>query len=213
MKTVALTGELRSTLGSKDSRALRNEGKVPCVLYGGGDHIHFYIYSPDFKALVYTPNMYKVQLTIEGKKYLAILHDMQFHPVNESIIHADFLAVDEKKIVTVSIPVKVSGNSPGVRNGGKLIQKIQRLKVKGLIANIPDTVELNIDTMELGQSIKVKDISIKNIEILDSKDNAVVSVKLTRNVIKADEPAAGAAATAAAPAAAAPAAKAPEKKK
>jgi large subunit ribosomal protein L25 len=197
MKTVALTGELRSTLGSKDSRALRNEGKVPCVLYGGGDHIHFFVYSPDFKALVYTPNMYKVQLTIEGKKYLAILHEMQFHPVNESIMHADFLAVDEKKIVTVSIPVKVSGNSPGVRAGGKLIQKIQRLKVKGLISNIPDTVELNIDTLELGQSIKVKNISIPNIDILDSKDNAVVSVKMTRNVVKADEPAAaGAPATA-----------------
>jgi len=187
MKTVALTGELRSSLGSKDSRALRSEGKVPCVLYGGGDHIHFYIYSPDFKSLVYTPNMYKVQLSIEGKQYLAILHDMQFHPVNESIIHADFLAVDEKKIVTVSIPVKVSGNSPGVRAGGKLIQKIQRLKVKGLIANIPDTVELNIDALELGQSIKVKNISLDNIEILDSKDNAVVSVKMTRNVVKAEE--------------------------
>ena len=85
MKTVALTGELRSDLGSKYSRAMRNEGKVPCVLYGGGDHIHFFVYAPDFKALVYTPNTYKVQLTIEGKKYMAILHDMQFHPVNESI--------------------------------------------------------------------------------------------------------------------------------
>ena len=187
MKTVALTGELRSTLGSKDSRALRNEGKVPCVLYGGGDHIHFFIYSPDFKNLVYTPNMYKVQLTIEGKKYLAILQDMQFHPVNESIIHADFLAVDDKKVVTVSIPVKVEGNSPGVRAGGKLIQKIQRLKVKGLISNIPDSVNLNISELDLGQSIKVKNITLDNIEILDSKDNAVVSVKMTRNVVKAEE--------------------------
>lgn len=200
MKTVALTGELRSTLGSKDSRALRNEGKVPCVLYGGGEHIHFYIYSPDFKALVYTPNTYKVQLTIEGKKHLAILQDMQFHPVNDSIIHADFLSVDDKKIVTVSIPVKVSGNSPGVRAGGKLIQKIQRLKVKGLIADIPDAVELNIDELELGQSIKVKNIELKNVEILDSKDNAVVSVKMTRNVVKGEEAAAGAAPAAAAPA-------------
>ena len=133
MKTVALTGELRSDLGSKYSRAMRNEGKVPCVLYGGGDHIHFFVYAPDFKALVYTPNTYKVQLTIEGKKYMAILHDMQFHPVNESILHADFLAVDEKNPITVSIPVTVEGNSPGVRAGGKLIQKIQRLKIKGLI--------------------------------------------------------------------------------
>lgn len=190
MKTVALKGDLRTELGSKSSRALRNEGKVPCVLYGGNELVHFYIYSPDFKNLVYTPNTYQVQLTIEGKKYQAILQDMQFHPVNEAIIHADFLLVDDAKSVTVSIPVKVTGNSPGVRAGGKLIQKIQRLKVKGLIKNIPDSVEVNIDTLDLGQSIKVKHLEVSNIEILDSKDNALVSVKMTRNVVKEDAAAA-----------------------
>jgi large subunit ribosomal protein L25 len=128
--------------------------------------------------------MYKVQLTIEGKKYQAILQDMQFHPVNEAIIHADFLLVDDKKQVTVSIPVKVTGNSPGVRSGGKLIQKVQRLKIKGLISNIPDSVDVNIDTLDLGQSIKIKQINIPNIDILDSKDNAIVTVKMTRNVVK-----------------------------
>src|SRR5574343_194906 len=191
MKTVALTGELRSNLGSKSSRALRNEGKVPCVLYGGSELVHFFIYSPDFKNLVYTPNTYKVQLTIEGKKYQAILQDMQFHPVNEAILHADFLLVDDKKQVTVSIPVKVTGNSPGVRSGGKLIQKVQRLKIKGLISNIPDSVDVNIDTLDLGQSIKIKQISIPNIEILDSKDNAIVTVKMTRNVVKEEAAPAG----------------------
>ena len=184
MKTVALTGELRTDLGTKHSRAMRNEGKVPCVLYGGGDHIHFYVYSPDFKALVYTPNTYKVQLTIDGKKYMSILHDMQFHPVNEAILHADFLAVDEKKPITVSIPVLIEGNSPGVRAGGKLIQKIQRLKVKGLISNIPDSINVNIDQLDLGQSIKVKNVEVSNIELLDNKDNAIVTVKMTRNVVK-----------------------------
>jgi large subunit ribosomal protein L25 len=128
--------------------------------------------------------MYKVQLTIEGKKYQAILQDMQFHPVNEAIIHADFLLVDDKKQVTVSIPVKVTGNSPGVRSGGKLIQKVMRLKVKGLISNIPDSVDVNIDALDLGQSIKIKQISIPNVDILDSKDNAIVTVKMTRNVVK-----------------------------
>ena len=184
MKTVALTGELRTDLGTKHSRAMRNEGKVPCVLYGGGDHIHFYVYSPDFKALVYTPNTYKVQLTIDGKKYMSILHDMQFHPVNEAILHADFLAVDEKKPITVSIPVLIEGNSPGVRAGGKLIQKIQRLKIKGLISNIPDSINVNIDQLDLGQSIKVKNVEVSNIELLDNKDNAIVTVKMTRNVVK-----------------------------
>lgn len=189
MKTVALTGELRPNLGSKYSNALRNEGKVPCVLYGEGNLIHFFVYSPDFKALVYTPNTYKVQLTIEGKKYMAILQDMQFHPVNEAIMHADFLSVTDIKPITVTIPVTVSGNSPGVRAGGKLIQKIQRVKIKGLISHIPDNIDINIDQLDLGQSIKVKDLSISNVEILDNKDNAVVSVKMTRNVVKAEEPA------------------------
>ncbi len=193
MKTVALTGEFRPSLGTKDAKTLRNEGKVPCVLYGGGEVLHFFVYAPDFNALVYTPNTYKVQITIDGKKYLAILQDMQFHPVNESILHADFLAVDENKSVTLSIPIKVTGNSPGVRAGGKLIQKIQRLKVRGSINKIPDFVEIAIDTLEIGQSVKVKELSIKDVEILDSKENAVISVKITRNVVAAD-------ATAAAPA-------------
>jgi large subunit ribosomal protein L25 len=115
---------------------------------------------------------------------MAILHDMQFHPVNEAILHADFLAVDEKKPVTVSIPVLIEGNSPGVRAGGKLIQKIQRLKVKGLISNIPDAINVNIDQLDLGQSIKVKNIEASKIELLDNKDNAIVTVKMTRNVVK-----------------------------
>lgn len=183
MKTVALTGEFRPSLGTKDAKTLRNEGKVPCVLYGGGEVLHFFVYAPDFNALVYTPNTYKVQLTIEGKKYLAVLQDMQFHPVNETILHADFLAVDEKKSVVVSIPIKVTGNSPGVRAGGKLIQKIQRLKVRGTINNIPDAVVVPIDTLEIGQSIKVKELDIKGIEVLDAPENAVISVKITRNVV------------------------------
>lgn len=183
MKTVALTAELRPSLGTKDAKALRNEGKVPCVLYGGGEVLHFFVYAPDFNALVYTPNTYKVQLTIDGKKHLAILQDMQFHPVNESILHADFLAVDENKSVLLSIPIKVTGNSPGVRAGGKLIQKIQRLKVRGSISKIPDFVEISISNLEIGQSVKVKELSIPNVEILDAKENAVISVKITRNVV------------------------------
>jgi large subunit ribosomal protein L25 len=118
---------------------------------------------------------------------MAILQEMQFHPVNEAIIHADFLTVTETKPVTVTIPVVVEGNSPGVRAGGKLIQKIQRIKIKGLISHIPDSIQVNIDQLDLGQSTKVKDIQIPNIEILDNKDNAIVSVKMTRNVVKAEE--------------------------
>ncbi|MBC7450857.1 MAG: 50S ribosomal protein L25/general stress protein Ctc [Cytophagales bacterium] len=185
MKTIALTGVTRETLGTKDAKALRNEGKVPCVLYGGGEHSHFYVYAADFKNLVYTPNTYKVQLTLNDKKYLAILQDMQFHPISETIIHADFLAVAEDKPVIVSIPVKVVGNSPGVRAGGRLAQKITRLQVRGLINDIPDNIEVTIEGLEIGQSTKVKDIPASKVDILDAKENAVISIKMTRNVATA----------------------------
>ena len=130
MKTILLKGELRKGLGTSSSKALRYEGKVPCALYGGGDNINFAVYQADFKKLVYTPNVYKVRLDIEGKMHEAILQDIQYHPVSEAIIHVDFLSVPENKDVIMEIPIKVVGNAPGVRAGGKLITKLNKLKVR-----------------------------------------------------------------------------------
>jgi large subunit ribosomal protein L25 len=181
MKSVALFGHARTDVGKVSTKALREEGKVPCVLYGGTDHVHFSMYEPDFKLLVYTPNTYKVKLDIDGKEYRAILKDIQFHPVNDSIVHADFLEIHEDKAVEIGIPVKLVGNSIGVRQGGKLVVKSKKLKVKALPSQLPDFIEVNIDTLEIGKSIKVADITATaGITLLDSPNNPVVSVNTTR---------------------------------
>ncbi|MDP1728277.1 MAG: 50S ribosomal protein L25/general stress protein Ctc [Bacteroidota bacterium] len=205
MKSVALFGYKRPETGKVSSKSLRNEGKVPCVLYGGTEHVHFSVYSPDFKILVYTPNTYKVQLDIDGKIYNAILQDVQFHPVNDTILHADFLEVDDSKPVEIGIPVKLIGNSIGVRQGGKLVVKSKKLRVRALPSELPDFIEVNIDNLEIGKSIKVADITGSGLNLLDSPNNPVVSVITTRAAQEAakDEvkaPAAAAAAPAAAPA-------------
>jgi len=186
MKTILLKGELRSEVGSRTAKELRNKGMVPCVMYSnGGEGLHFAIYQADFKNLVYTPNAYKVKLNVEGKEYNAILQDVQFHPVSEAILHADFMEVQAGKKVVMEVPVRVVGNSPGVRAGGKLVKKINRLRLRGDLKDMPDYVDVAIDTLEIGQSAKVRTISLVNLEILDAPENAIVSVKTTRALMQA----------------------------
>jgi large subunit ribosomal protein L25 len=185
MKTLAMFGYKRNDLGKAATKAVRAAGKVPCVLYGGKEHLHFTMYESDFKLLVYTPNTYKVQLDIDGVVFKTVLKDMQFHPVNDSIIHADFLELNENKEIEVFIPIKCVGNSVGVRQGGKLMIKQQKLRVKGLPANLPEFIEIKIDALEIGKSIVVKELSSPNIVLLDSPNNPVVSVKSTRAAVAA----------------------------
>jgi large subunit ribosomal protein L25 len=180
MKSVAIFGNVRKGLGKADSRELRSEGKVPCVLYGGKENVHFSVYVSDFKELVYTPSTYLVKLDVDGAIYKASLQEVQFHPVNDVIIHADFLQVTDDKPIIINIPVRITGNSPGVRQGGKLQQRLKKLKVKALPANLPDFVEVNIDSLEMGKSIRVNEVTAKNIQILDEGSNPVVSVVATR---------------------------------
>jgi large subunit ribosomal protein L25 len=186
MKTILLKGELRNEVGTRTAKELRSKGMVPCVMYSNGkEATHFAIYQADFKNLVYTPNAYKVQLNVEGTQYSAILQDIQFHPVSEAIIHADFMQVDESKKVVMEVPVRVVGNSPGVRAGGKLVKKINRLRVRGFLKDMPDFIDVSIDTLEIGQSAKVRVLSLENLEILDAPENAIVSVKTTRALMQA----------------------------
>jgi large subunit ribosomal protein L25 len=180
MKSVAMFGYLRDGVGKASTKTLRNEGKVPCVMYGPNEHIHFSMYSADFKPLVYTPNAYKVKLDIDGKIYRAILKDIQFHPVNDSILHADFLEIQDDKEIEMMIPVKLTGNSVGVRQGGKLIVKYKKLRVSCLPPNLPDFIEISIDTLEIGKSVKVSEVATNNFKLLDAPNNPVVSVKVTR---------------------------------
>ncbi len=185
MKTIVLKGDARNGTGKKATKALRSEGKVPCVVYGKNGNHHFGVYEYDFKNLVYTPNTYLVQLNLEEGKILAKLQDIQFHPVNEAIIHADFMEVSPDVPLTISIPVHLSGTAAGVRAGGKLTLKIKKLAVKGLIKDIPDAIDVNIEKLEIGQNIRVGDIDVKGLELLDTKANSVVSVTVTRASISA----------------------------
>lgn len=200
MKSVAIFGNVRANLGKADSRELRLQGKVPCVLYGGKENVHFSVYASDFKELVYTPNTYLVKLDIDGTQYRASLQDMQFHAVNDTITHADFLQVFDDKPITMNIPVRLNGTSPGVRQGGKLQVRLKKLRVKALPKQLPDFVDISIDALEIGKSIRVGDIKTEGYQILDAASNPVVNVSVTRASKEAETPAAGAAPAAAKPA-------------
>lgn len=180
MKVIALKGEERNGLGKSATKKVRNEGKVPCVIYGRGENHHFTVYQADFKHLVFTPNTYLVKVSVGDMTKLAKVQEVQFHPVSEDIIHADFYEVDDKNPISIPVPVQIVGKSPGVMAGGKLQLKIKKLMVSGLIANLPESIEVNIDTLEIGKSVKVGDISLDNLDLLDSENNSIVSCIVTR---------------------------------
>ncbi len=206
MKTVILSGSPRANVGKVNAKALRVSGHVPCVIYGGGEQIHFSTDSRNFKEIIYTPETNLVQIEVGGKTYKTVLQEAQYHKINDKLIHADFLLVNEDKPVVVQVPVKTVGQSEGVKAGGKLVLKMRKIKVKGLVAKLPASIELNIEKLAIGKSISIGDISIDGLTLLHPKNISVVSVQTTRNVV-AEETPAPAAKTAAAPAKAAPAKK------
>jgi len=179
MKTIFLKGEMRTEVGTRTAKVLRAEGKVPCNMYGLADgNLNFAVYQADFKNLVYTPNVYKVKIELDGKNYDAILQDIQYHPVSDMIIHCDFVAVDASKPVVMEIPVRVVGNSPGVRAGGKLVKKLNRLRVRGLIQDLPDFIDVSIDTLEIGQSAKVGHVEVSGFEFFKPTNSTLAEFKL-----------------------------------
>lgn len=211
MKSVSISGSPRANVGKKDAKALRVAELVPCVLYGGKGQIHFSAPATSFKNLIYTPEVNTVNIEVGGQKYHAILQEAQFHVINDSLLHVDFLEIKPGKPVVMSIPVRTTGTSPGVRAGGKLVKKLKTLRVKGLVEKMPDTIDIAIDALEIGGSVRVKDIQIDGLTFLNAENVTVVSVDTTRAAAAAEAaPAAGA--KAAAPAAkAAPAAAAAAK--
>jgi large subunit ribosomal protein L25 len=180
MKTIELKGTVRETVGKKNAKKVRKSEEIPCVIYGGEKNIHFSGVAREFKKIVYTPSVYIVKIEIEGKHYETIMQDIQFHPVTDNVLHIDFLEVNEIKPIVVKIPVQLEGFAKGVKTGGKLSQLTRTLKVKGLAKHLPDYLSVNIDDLELGKSIKVGELNYENIELLDSKNAVVASVKLTR---------------------------------
>ena len=180
MKVVKIKGELRESIGKKNSNKLRAEEKIPSVMYGGEKNIHFSVGEKALKKIVFTPNVYLVDVEIDGKEVQAIIQDIQFHPVTDKVIHVDFLQVFKGKPVTIAIPVAVVGTSPGVQAGGKMQLTTRKLIAKALPKDLPDTLDVDISKLELGKSIKIGELDFENIELLNSKNSVVVSVKLTR---------------------------------
>lgn len=214
MKTIEIKGSFRKELGKKSTKLLRKEDNVPCVIYGKEKNIHFHAHENSFKNLVYTHEAHLVKLSLDDKEYKAVLKDMQFHPVSDKILHADFIEIFDNKPVIISIPVKVLGDSVGVIAGGKLSIRRRTLKVKGLAPDLPEFLPVDITDLKIHQSVKVGDLSFPKIELLDPKISTVLSVATSRVVQKTEEEtlAEEAAATAATEAAAAATAPAEEKK-
>ncbi|MDX9940678.1 MAG: 50S ribosomal protein L25/general stress protein Ctc [Bacteroidales bacterium] len=182
MKKVSVSGSPRENVGKKDAKRLRREGMVPCVIYGGKEQIQFAASEKEFKDVVYTPEACLIELNIDGKKFNAILQDIQFHPVTERILHADFLEIFDNKPVKVSIPVKLSGNSPGVIKGGRLQMKLRKVNAKGLPGDLPDQIDVSISKLEIGDSFKVGQLQSDKLEFLDPASSVIVMVKSTRVV-------------------------------
>ena len=153
MKTLAISANIRKSVGKSDSKALRNQGMVPCVLYGGEKQVCFYAETNAFRNLVYTPEVYFVELNIDNNKYKAIMQDIQFHPVTDKILHIDFLEIFDDKEITISIPVTLKGLAIGVRNGGNLLHRRKKIITRGLPANLPDAIEVNIEELKIGDFI------------------------------------------------------------
>ncbi|MDH5609775.1 MAG: 50S ribosomal protein L25/general stress protein Ctc [Cyclobacteriaceae bacterium] len=180
MKTVEIIGYNRANLGKAETRQLRAESNVPCVLYGGKEQVHFYSPMILFRDVVYTPEARFVDLNIEGEHRRAILQDVQFHPVSETLLHADFLELFDNKPVKMKIPIRTVGKAPGVQQGGKLIMKLTHLSVKALPNDMPDFIDLDISSLALGKTVKVKAIEAKNFEILTSPLVSIASVEVPR---------------------------------
>ena len=187
MKTLAISAKARNGTGKTDSKALRNQGNVPCVLYGGEKQVCFYAHENDFRNLVYTPDVFIVELDIEGEKYRAVMQDLQFHPVTEKLLHLDFLEIFDDKEVTVTIPVHLKGNAVGIRDGGILSFRRRKIITRAIPANLPDYIEINIEDVEIGQSIFIKDLRDEKYTFLAPDNAVVVGVRVARELIIEEE--------------------------
>jgi len=184
MKTAQLSGSPRVNVGKKDAAALRRAEQVPCVLYGLGEQTHFSVRRIDMEKLVFSPEVYKIELDIDGKKASGIIRELQQHPLTGIIQHVDFLELSDSKPVRVGLPVRLTGSSRGVMAGGKLMQTFRRLQVVGLPQDLPEAIVLDISKLKIGKSIRVGSIDIPGVKFLDPANAVVVAVKMARGAVK-----------------------------
>jgi len=187
MKSITINGSQRESVGKKATKALRNAGKVPCVLYGGDKPVHFSAEAKSFKPLVYTPDVFTATIELDGTTYSAVLQDIQFHPVNDSILHVDFYQLFDDKAVTMEIPVKLTGTSPGVLNGGSLRFTNRKLKVKALPAKLPDFISADISGLKIGNKLFITELANDDYSFLHPENTVVVQVRTSRNAVKVEE--------------------------
>lgn len=187
MKIVQLSGSLRASVGKKATKAVRNGGGVPCVLYGSGEQTCFSVRSVDIEKLIFSPNVYQIELDIDGTKKMAIIQAKQMHPLTDKPTHVDFLELFDDKPVKVGIPIRVTGRSRGVLNGGRLMTIFRTLKVEGLPKDLPNEVEIDITPLRIGQSLRVRDIDMPGVKTLENESAVVVSVKMSRGAVDEDD--------------------------
>lgn len=187
MKKVSLSGSPRESVGKKDARALKAVGKVPCVVYGGENQVHFSVNRIDLRKIVFTSDVYLIDLDIAGEMKTAVIKEIQFHPVTDMIIHVDFLEINEKKSIKLKMPVHVFGLSKGVKNGGRLMIPFKKLTLKGVPTKFPDDIAIDITELKIGGKIRVSEIKLEGVSILEPQDTVVVLVKTARNIIEDEE--------------------------
>ncbi|MBX2917205.1 MAG: 50S ribosomal protein L25/general stress protein Ctc [Cyclobacteriaceae bacterium] len=207
MKTIEIIGYRRANLGKNDAQKIRQEGNVPCVLYGGNEQVHFYAPVILFRDLIYTNEAHFVHLNIEGEECQAIMQEVQFHPVSEIILHVDFLRISEDRKIKMDIPTRLVGQAPGVAKGGALVRKRASLKVYAFPKDMPDHIDVDCSELDFHHSVKVGDLKFAGLEFLDPKQASIAVVEVPRAAKLAEETAAAAPAAGTTPAAgAAPAA-------
>lgn len=184
MKTVSLSGSLRENVGKKDAKKHRREGNIPCVIYGGEKQIHFTTNEIKFDKIIFSPDVFLISVDVDGKQYLTMLQDVQYHPVTDKVLHADFLELTTGKEVSIGIPVNLVGISAGVMAGGQMIKKMHKVRMKGLVEHIPEKVDVDITKLTIGGSIKIKDVTLENLTMLDPSNSVIVRVKMSRTVVE-----------------------------
>jgi len=187
MKTIAISAEQRTEVGKKSTRDLRKIGHVPCVMYGGAEVLHFHAHENEFRNVIYTPNAYIIEIKINGDVHKAVMQELQFHPVTDKLIHIDFVEVSDDKPVTMEIPIRLVGAAKGLKDGGKPRQRRRVLKVRGLIEHLPDTLDIDVSDVEIGDVIKIGDLSYDKLEILDPKRSMIYAIVSSRVSMKGME--------------------------
>ncbi len=187
MKTVKISVKKREKLGKSETHKLRNKEMVPCVMYGGKENYHFYAHHIDFTKMIFTPEVHVVEINLEGDVHKGIIQEVQFHPVTDKIIHIDFMEVFDDKPVIATIPINLTGSSIGIKNGGKMRQRRRYLKVRGLLADLPEKLDIDITDLDISQVIKIGDLEYPNLELLDPHRSMIVSVVSSRVAMKGME--------------------------